>query len=111
MRLGDNNFFNLFQQLAAATNANRDCAEWNVAGVNWRRQRHVTSGAVSYQLEVHELRRTAGPKWSLLFVHELWWGGDRRKAIRNVHWTHLQSGNRRDVLRWFQQRQDELEGA
>ena len=33
---------------------------------------------------------------------------DRRKAICNAHWTHLESGNRRDVLKWFAERQDEL---
>jgi hypothetical protein len=41
MRLGDNNFFNVFQRLAAASNENRDCDEWSMAGLRWRRQRHI----------------------------------------------------------------------
>jgi len=109
MRLGDKNFFNLFARLTAASNKDRDCGEWEFVGVRWQRRHHIEWTTVSYQLETHELRHTARPRWNLLFVHEIWWGADRRKAIRNAHWTHLESGNRRDVLKWFEERQRELD--
>ncbi len=109
MRLGDNNFFNLFQRLAADSNKNRDCDEWDIAGVCWRRHRHIEWGPLSYQIETHELRHAERPHWSLVFVHEIWWGADRRKAIRNTHWVHLESGERRDVLKWFEARLEALD--
>jgi hypothetical protein len=109
VRLGDNNFFNLFARLITASNPDRECDEWQVEGVRWRRQRHIRWAALSFQIETHELQRPAKPAWRLIFVHETWWGADRRKAIRNTHWTHLAAGNRRDVLRWFGERQDEMD--
>ena len=109
MRLGDNNFCNLFQRLVVHSNRDRDCDEWSVAGVRWRRHRHIHWSLVSHQIEIHELAHAGRPKWVLIFVHELWWGADRRRAIRNAHWVHLDSGDRRHVLRWFEDRQRELE--
>ena len=108
MRLGDSNFFNLFQRLAAASNRDRDCDQWNVEGVRWHRQRHIVWSSVSHQLETHELIHAVRPKWMLVLVHEIWWGSDRRKAIRNARWVHLQSGNRNDVLKWFAARESDL---
>lgn len=109
VRLGDNNFFNLFARVAAATNPDRDRDEWETSGVRWRRERNLRWATTSFQIETHELHHAAKPKWTLLFVHETWWGPVRQKAIRNAHWTHLHDGNRHDVLRWFAERQEELD--
>ncbi|MBS0276489.1 MAG: hypothetical protein JSR81_02620 [Proteobacteria bacterium] len=109
MRLGDNNFYNLFSRLVTASNPDRDCDEWNVEGVVWRRSRHIHWAPLSFQIETHRLAHAARPRWSLVFVHETWWGENRGKAIRNAHWTHLEAGDRRDVLRWFSARQAELD--
>jgi hypothetical protein len=109
MRLGDTGFFHLLERLAAATNSNRDCDEWQAAGIRWRRQRHIHWSQTSFQIEVHELCHAARPRWELLFVHEIWWALDRRTAMRNSRWTHLRHGTRRDVLAWFQARQEELD--
>ncbi len=111
MRLGDSNFFTLFERLATATNSHRDCDEWQVAGVCWRRQRNLLWSSTSFQIEVHELSHTARPRWTLLYVHEIWWGADRHKSIRNARWTHLEVGNRRDVLAWFKQLAIEVDGG
>ena len=111
MRLGDSNFLNLFARLAAATNKNRDCDEWDVAGVHWIRQRHINWNATaSFQIETHVLRQAGRKGWTLLYAHETWWTEDRKRAFRNASWVHLSSGNRADVLRWFSERQDELDG-
>lgn len=110
MQLGNKAFFTLFAQLVAATNPNRDCEEWQVNSVRWRRQRHSLWATVSFQLEIHELRHTTRPNWTFLFVRETWWSADRRRAIRDACWTHVESGNRRDVLRWFTEREKDLEG-
>ena len=75
----------------------------------WRRQRNVHWSTLSYQIELHELQHTARPKWRLIFVHEIWWGRSRSESIRNMHWTHLEGGNRRDVLKWFEDRQREMD--
>lgn len=109
MRLGDNNFYNLFSRLVTASNPDRDCDEWNVEGVVWRRSRHIHWAPLSFQIETHRLAHAARPRWSLVFVHETWWGENRGKAIRNAHWTHLEAGDRRDVLRWFSARESELD--
>jgi hypothetical protein len=109
VRLGDTGFFHLLERLAAATNSDRDCDEWQVAGVRWRRQRDIHWSQTSYQMEMHELYHGAQPRWELLFVHEIWWGPDRRTAIRNARWTHLVHGSRPDVLAWFRDRYDEFE--
>lgn len=111
MQLGNKTFFSLFVRLVAATNSNRDCEEWQVSGVRWRRQRHSLWASASFQIEMHELRHTARPTWTFLFVRETWWSADRRRAIRDACWTHLESGNRRDVLRWFEEREKELDRA
>jgi hypothetical protein len=111
MRLGDANFLNLFSRIATRSNPDRDCDEWRVAGVDWGRNRSAHWAAnVSFQIETHTLRHASRPAWVLLFVHELWWGQDREKAIRNVHWVRLHSGNRKDVLRWFVEHEREMDG-
>lgn len=109
MRLGDNNFFNLFGRLTAASNKDRDCDEWRVAGVHWIRQRHSSWCAnTSWQIEVHTLRQGGRKAWTLLFVHEMWWPPNREKTIRNARWVHLADGARNDVVRWFAEREAEL---
>lgn len=109
MHLGDNNFFNLFQRVAAASNKNRDCDEWKFAGVHWSRQRHSNwSAGMSWQVEVQTLRHTGRKPWTLLFVHEMWWPPGRKKAIRNARWVHLAEGARKDAARWFAEREAEL---
>jgi hypothetical protein len=110
VRLGDNNFLNLFSRVAAHTNSNRDCDEWRIAGVHWMRQRLVNWGSnFSFQIETHILSHPARSAWTLLCVHELWWGQARDKTIRNTHWVRLQSGSRKDALNWFAARQQELD--
>jgi len=109
MRLGDNAFFNLFSRLAAASNRDRDRDQWEVEGVQWRRQRHVHWSALSFQIVTHELERKSRRPWKLLLVHETWWGRDRSKTIRNSHWVHLAAGARSDALAWFAARERELD--
>ena len=106
--LGDNNFINLFARLVASSNADRDCDEWKIEGVNWLRECHVHWAPLSFQIETYRLSHAVRPKWQIIFVHETWWGENRAKAIRNTHWTHLEQGDRRDVLRWFAERETEL---
>jgi len=108
MQLGNRQFFNLFLRLVTVANGNRDCDEWLFEGVRWRRNRHIHWGTTSFQLEVHRLsHETAG--WTLLFGREIWWSADRRKAIRDSCWTHVEAGARRDVLKWFGDRERNLE--
>jgi hypothetical protein len=109
MKLGNKVFFNLFSRLVAATNTDRDRDEWQVNGVHWRRQRHSLWAPTSFQIELHELRHTARPAWTLIFVRETWWVTDRTRAIRDACWTHLEKGSRSDVLRWFAEREVELD--
>lgn len=109
MQLGNRQFFILFVRLVQASNPDRDCDEWQLAGVRWRRARHVHWASTSFQLEVHRLTHAARPSWSLLFVRETWWASNRRRAIRDASWTHLESGSRRDVMKWFEQREVELD--
>jgi hypothetical protein len=111
MRLGDRKFFNLFARLASETNPDHDVVEWKVAGANWRRQRHVYWSQISFQVETHEIRCVTRPSWAFILVHEIWWGEDRRKVIRNAQWTHLQHGARRDVLSWFGERERDLDNG
>lgn len=111
MRLGDNNFFNLFSRLVHVTNPNRDCDKWEVAGVRWIWERNVHWGSnFSFQIEVHTLHHVARRGgWLLLVATEMWWPADRRKTFRHGRWIHLVEGARANVLRWFAERQDELE--
>lgn len=64
---------------------------------------------MSFQIDVHRLILPARSGWTLLFVRETWWSADRKKAIRDSSWTHLESGDRHNVPRWFQEREYELE--
>ena len=110
MRLGDTRFFNLFARLAAASNADRDCDDWQVGDVHWRRARHVHWGAdASFQMELYTLACTRRPAWTLLLGHEMWWAGDRSKTIRNGRWIHISKGTRQDILRWFGEQEKALE--
>ncbi len=111
MRLGDNNFFNLFSRIVHATNPSRDRDQWEVAGVRWVRERNVHRGAnFSFQIEVHTLHHPARRGgWTLLVATEMWWPPDRRKTFRHGRWVHLTQGARANVLKWFQEREKELE--
>lgn len=109
MQLGNIDFFNLFARVVAATNANRDCDEWQVDGVVWKRERYACWAPTSHQIEVHRLIHKAKPSWMFLFIRETWWAANRKKAIRDMRWTHVETGSRRDILRWFQMRQTELD--
>lgn len=110
MRLGDANFLNLFSRVAARTNPDRDRDEWRTDGVHWLRQRFVNWNAnLSFQIETHTLRHAARDAWTLLYVHEIWWGETRETTIRNAHWVRLERGSRKDVLRWFSDRERELD--
>jgi len=111
LKLGDANFNNLFARIVAASNPDRDIDAWRVADVDWRRHRIVNwSAEISFQIETHCLSRRGREPWRLVFVHETWWEETRRKAVRNIHWVRLQSGTRKDVLKWFKTREDELDG-
>lgn len=102
MRLGDSNFINLFQQLVASTNSDRNRDEWRVAGVAWSRQRIAQwTAGLSFQIETHRLHHAHAGTWTLFVVHELWWGENRSKTIRNVHWARLEHGSAKDVLKWI----------
>jgi hypothetical protein len=109
MRLGSGNFLNLFVLLASATNPARDCDVWQADGVQWRRQKNVHWGPVSFQIEIYELRHAARPKWALVLVREAWWAGRRDKTVRNVHWAQVPEGRRQDVQRWFARQEAALE--
>lgn len=110
MRLGDRHFLNLFAQVASRANHDRDCDEWRVAGVDWQRRRLVNwSADVSFQIESHRLHHASRNAWTLLYVHELWWGESRDKTIRNIQWVRLHRGARGDVLKWFKERESQLD--
>ena len=111
MRLGDTNFFNLFSQVVRATNPNRDCDTWDVAGVHWQRERNVHWGAnFSFSLEVHTLHHAARRGgWTLLVATEMWWPPDRRKTFRHGRWVHIIDGARNNILKWFADRERELD--
>ena len=110
MRLGDANFLNLFARIAAHANPGRD--EWRIEGVHWTRRRLVNwDASLSFQIEIHRLHYSARGPWTLLYVHEMWWSEDREKTIRNTHWVRLQSGSRKDVLKWFKDRESEMEAS
>ena len=110
MRLGDNNFVNLFRRIVSQSNSDRDCDEWRVSGATFARQRFVnwTSG-LSFQIETWHLHHAARPSWTLFVVHEMWWGENRDKTIRNQHWVRLESGEQKNVLKWFKEREEELD--
>ena len=108
MRVGDRGFFNLFETVCAASNSDRESAQWSVAGVRWHRQKHIFRAELAYQLELHMLEKVSGKRpWRLLVVHEIWWGVGRGKAIRNARWAHIEIGSQRDVLEWLAEREHE----
>ena len=111
MQLGNIEFFNLFARLITFTNNNRDCDEWQVDGVFWKRERLQCWGPTSFQIEVHRLSRRTKPGWTFLFIRETWWAANRKKAIRDVRWTHIEDGSRSNILRWFQERQKRLDSS
>ena len=110
MRLGDRAFFNLCECLVAAARPKRECGEWDHKGVRFSLQRHSSlDGHSSFQIETQRLYRAGRNGWALLLVHEIWWGEHRDKAIRNGRWVHFASGSRTEALKWFAERQKELE--
>lgn len=110
MRLGDTAFLNLFAQLVPATTRNRGVNDWTIDGVYWTRTRHNYGGSgISFQIDVHRLRREGVQNgWELFVIHEIWWTGERSRALRNWRWVHLASGSRRDALAWFKRRETTL---
>lgn len=110
MRLGDRSFFNVCECLVAAARPQRECGDWEHKGVHWTMQRQSNlSSHASFQIETQRLHRPGRSGWALLLVHEIWWGERRDKAVRNARWVHLASGSRKEVLKWFAERQRELE--
>ena len=109
MRLGDRNFFNLFQRLVAASNPNHDCDQWEIKDTSWRRHRHLHWAALSFQLVAYEIEHGGHAGWRLLFVRETWWPTNRQRAIRDTSWAHVEYGSRRDVITWFKSREQGLD--
>ena len=106
MRLGDSKFFNLFSLIASTSNPDRDRDEWQAGEVAWKRERTSFKGPqYSLQMEVHTLNRAGKRGWTLIVARETWWASDRRKAFRDGHWVHVCRGARKDVEKWFSERE------
>jgi len=110
LRLGDRTFFTVCENLVAASRPLRDCGDWELKGVRCHLQRQSSWDAhSSHQIEVLRFHRPGRAGWTLLLVHEIWWGEKRDKAIRNARWVHQVDGSRHDALRWFSERNSEFE--
>ena len=112
MRLGDTKFLNLFALLAVASCPDRECCAWRVEGVEWRRERMAHKGPdFIAQIETHILTRAGLNGWALLIGHETWWDGRKHDAFRNGKWVHVVNGNRATILKWFAERERDLEAT
>jgi len=110
LKLGDTKFFNLFALVAAATNGDRTRDRWQSHGVDWRRERvSQRSAERAFQIELHTLVHSGRNGWTLLMCHESWWDGVKPEPFRSSKWTHLARGNRAHVLKWFAERESELD--
>ena len=110
MRLGDTKFFNLFALVVTTSNPDRTRDEWQVGQVSWTRERTSLRGPrYSFQMEVHTLHCAGRHGWTLLVAHETWWARERQDPFRNGQWVHLSAGTRKDVEKWFAEREAALE--
>jgi hypothetical protein len=105
--LTDASFAMAFSLVLDATNAGRKRSHWQVGGVQWQRDRLTYGGPTyAFQCEVHTLRHTASPSWTLLYVMETWWDEGRKSVVRDNRWGRLLAGRKAEVLAWFRKQSD-----
>jgi hypothetical protein len=103
--LSSNSFLNRWHILHRATIPNPECAQWQVGGVTWRRQRHAFAGdGYSFAVEVHTLAfpREGKRAWSLMVVTEHWWGRDK-EVLRSTTWAKRLAGDARSIWNWVRE--------
>ncbi len=95
-------FLNRWHIVQRATMPTPESVCWEVAGVEWRRERHAfTGGAYSFAVEVHTLASLTRDKaaWSLMVVVEHWWASGR-KALKTTTWVRRLSGSSATIFAW-----------
>jgi len=101
--LNDKSFRNLWQMIYQATSSSPEADHWQVAGVDWRRQRHHYSGPdYSFSIETHLLtcNRAGRSEWSLLVVTEHWWDA-KHDPLQSHMRLHSLAGSKRAIIEWF----------
>lgn len=100
--LGDPSFFRLFDLLTSMTNPGLKRSHWTHDGVEFERERHsVTGPRHGLAIEISTLTRPGRRHWSLMVIKEYWWAGEESKALKNLRWARLTTGQRNDVLSWL----------
>ena len=106
--VNDQKFLNRWQALYRATCPSPTAARWQVADVQWRKQRlSLENSDFALSLEVHRLSRNpAGAVgWALLVAVEHWWDADRG-SIKSTSWARVLGGNSKAVLAWMRERDE-----
>lgn len=102
-------FANRFLRVSMATCSDPQAKHWQVAGVNWSRDRHSYNGQVySFQCDVHTLSFNGRQKWSLLYIIETWWDEKGKNVVRSMHWGRMLSGSKSDIIAWFRAQEEVL---
>jgi hypothetical protein len=102
--VNDKNFFNTWKILYRATCPSPTQTAWQVADVEWRKQRHsFFSSSYAQSTDVHLLRRgrsQTASAWLLMVVVENWWSGDN-VLLKTMTWSRVIEGNPKTVVGWM----------
>lgn len=105
----DTKFGLAFNRIMSGDRSEPGRREWEIAGVQVRRDRHSYSGqGYSFATEAYTLTSLGRTKWELLIVKEYWWDA-QHVAVRSSQWGKLLSGSKSAALDWFRVRSAELE--
>lgn len=107
--VGDPGFFRVFDVLLTLTNPALKRSRWSHDGVQIERERHSFTGpAHGLAIEIFTLTCPGRRGWSLMVVKEYWWTGEESRAVKNLRWARLTSGQRGDLLSWLRAQEDKI---
>jgi hypothetical protein len=101
-KLNSRGVLDRWQIVQRATIPGAECENWQVDGVDWRRQRHAfAGGGYSFAVEIHRLAcaRPGKSSWSLMVVVEHWWGADK-EVLKTASWARRLSGSSASIFAW-----------
>jgi hypothetical protein len=107
--MGHPSFFRVFDLLLSTTNRGLKQTRWSHDGVEFERERHSFTGARhGLTIEIFDLTCARPRGWSLIVTKEYWWAGLESRALKNLRWARLLSGERKDALDWMRRQESAL---
>ncbi len=108
--LANTSFFRMFDLLVGSSNPGLKLDSWEVAGVQFERDRHSYGGhSYCFTIDLFLLTRPSRRGWQFLVAKEYWWDGGHKRPLKTQHWSLPIAGSRRDIMTWLRERERALD--